>query len=49
MKFLVTSAVGFTCSTLSIHLLVRGNEVIGIDNHNDYDSALRLLRLNPPC
>ncbi len=36
MKILVTGAAGFIGSALSIRLLARGDEVIGIDNHNDY-------------
>ncbi|KAF0189222.1 MAG: UDP-glucuronate [Desulfobulbaceae bacterium] len=36
MKVLVTGAAGFIGSALSIRLLARGDEVIGIDNHNDY-------------
>ena len=47
MKVLVTGAVGFIGSTLSMRLLARGDEVIGIDNHNDYyDPALKEARLN---
>ncbi|MFK5854550.1 MAG: NAD-dependent epimerase [Bacteroidota bacterium] len=36
MKVLVTGAAGFIGSALSIKLLERGDEVVGIDNHNDY-------------
>jgi UDP-glucuronate 4-epimerase len=36
MKIFVTGAAGFIGSALSIRLLERGDEVIGIDNHNDY-------------
>jgi UDP-glucuronate 4-epimerase len=36
MKVLVTGAAGFIGSALSLRLLARGDEVIGIDNHNDY-------------
>ncbi len=36
MKVLVTGAAGFIGSALSIRLLDRGDEVIGIDNLNDY-------------
>jgi len=47
MKVLVTGAAGFIGSTLSMRLLARGDEVIGIDNHNDYyDPALKEARLN---
>lgn len=46
MKVLVTGAAGFIGSALSIKLLDRGNEVIGIDNHNDYyDPKLKEARL----
>jgi UDP-glucuronate 4-epimerase len=46
MKVLITGAAGFIGSALSIRLLDRGNEVIGIDNHNDYyDPALKEARL----
>ena len=46
MKVLVTGAAGFIGSTLSLRLLDRGDEVVGIDNHNDYyDPALKEARL----
>lgn len=46
MKVLVTGAAGFIGSALSIRLLDRDDEVIGIDNHNDYyDPALKEARL----
>jgi len=46
MKVLVTGAAGFIGSALSIRLLDRGDEVIGIDNHNDYyDPNLKEARL----
>jgi UDP-glucuronate 4-epimerase len=46
MKILVTGAAGFIGSALSIRLLDRGDEVIGIDNHNNYyDPALKEARL----
>ena len=46
MKLLVTGAAGFIGSALSIRLLDRGDEVVGIDNHNDYyDPALKEARL----
>lgn len=46
MKVLVTGSAGFIGSALSIRLLNRGDELIGIDNHNDYyDPALKEARL----
>ena len=36
MKVLITGSAGFIGSALSIKLLDRGDEVVGIDNHNDY-------------
>ena len=46
MKVLVTGAAGFIGSALSIKLLERGDEVIGIDNHNSYyDPKLKESRL----
>jgi UDP-glucuronate 4-epimerase len=47
MKVLITGSAGFIGSALSIRLLDRGDEVIGIDNHNDYyDPLLKEARLN---
>ena len=47
MKVLVTGSAGFIGSSLSIHLLERGDKVVGIDNHNDYyDPSLKEARLN---
>ena len=40
MKVLVTGSAGFIGSALTIKLLDRGDEVIGIDNHNDYYTLL---------
>lgn len=46
MKVLVTGAAGFIGSTLSKRLLERGDDVIGIDNLNDYyDVGLKKARL----
>ncbi|WP_020160621.1 MULTISPECIES: NAD-dependent epimerase [Methylobacter] len=46
MKILVTGAAGFIGAALSIRLLERGDEVVGIDNLNDYyDVNLKLARL----
>jgi UDP-glucuronate 4-epimerase len=46
MKVLVTGSAGFIGSALCISLLGRGDQVIGIDNHNDYyDPALKEARL----
>ena len=36
MKVLVTGSAGFIGSALTLRLLDRGDEVVGIDNHNDY-------------
>ena len=47
MKILVTGVAGFIGSALSIRLLERGDEVVGIDNLNDYyDVNLKLARLD---
>lgn len=46
MRILVTGAAGFIGSTLSHRLLDRGDEVLGIDNLNDYyDVRLKHARL----
>jgi len=45
-KVLVTGAAGFIGSHLSIRLLERGDEVVGLDNLNDYyDVSLKKARL----
>ena len=47
MKVLVTGAAGFIGFHLSLALLDRDDEVIGVDNLNDYyDPALKQLRLD---
>ena len=49
MKILVTGSVGFIGFSLCEKLLKRGDDILGIDNHNDYydpkikDSRLKLL------
>lgn len=46
MKVLVTGSAGFIGSELTLRLLDRGDEVVGIDNHNDYyDPQLKEDRL----
>ena len=36
MKILLTGAAGFIGSTATLRLLARGDEVVGLDNLNDY-------------
>lgn len=36
MRVLVTGSAGFIGSTVSHRLLDRGDEVVGLDNYNDY-------------
>ena len=46
-RFLVTGAAGFIASQVCELLLSEGNEVVGIDNMNDYyDARLKEYRLN---
>ena len=46
MKVLVTGAAGFIGNALALRLLERGDEVVGIDNLNDYyDVGLKRARL----
>jgi UDP-glucuronate 4-epimerase len=47
MRVLVTGAAGFIGSALSLRLLARGDEVLGVDNLNDYyDVTLKQARLD---
>lgn len=47
MKVLVTGTAGFIGNSLAIRLLDRGDEVIGLDNVNDYyDPTLKEARLD---
>jgi UDP-glucuronate 4-epimerase len=46
MRILVTGTAGFVGAALTERLLARGDEVLGIDNHNDYyNPALKEARL----
>lgn len=46
MRILITGTAGFIGSSLSIQLLERGDEVVGVDNVNDYyDPSLKEARL----
>ncbi len=53
MKILVTGAAGFIGMTTSLRLLARGDEVVGLDNLNDYYEVSlkenRLKRRDAPC
>ena len=45
-KIIVTGSAGFIGSTVCLKLLEKGNEVFGIDNHNDYyDPKIKDARL----
>ena len=45
MRILITGAAGFIGSTLAHRLMARGDQVIGIDNLNDYyDVTLKYAR-----
>ena len=47
MRFLVTGAAGFIGAAVSEGLMARGDEVLGIDNLNDYyPVALKQTRLD---
>lgn len=47
MKYLVTGAAGFIGMTTTLRLLARGDEVVGLDNLNDYyDVQLKRDRLS---
>ena len=47
MKVLITGSAGFIGAALTLRLLDRGDQVVGIDNHNDYyDPNLKEARLN---
>jgi UDP-glucuronate 4-epimerase len=47
MRVLVTGAAGFIGSALGLRLLARGDEVLGVDNLNDYyDVTLKQARLD---
>jgi nucleoside-diphosphate-sugar epimerase len=47
MRILITGAAGFIGAALSRYLLTRGDEVLGIDNLNNYyDVRLKQARLS---
>ncbi len=47
MKVIITGTAGFIGSAVATHLLNRGDEVVGIDNVNDYyDVTLKQARLD---
>ena len=46
MKIIVTGSAGFIGFSLCLMLLKRGDDIIGIDNHNDYyDTKIKDSRL----
>ena len=46
MKILVTGSAGFIGSMVAMKLLDRGDEIVGLDNHNDYyDPKIKESRL----
>lgn len=46
MKLIITGSAGFIGSSLCLKLLEREDDVIGIDNHNDYyDPQIKEARL----
>ena len=54
-KIFVTGSAGFV-STICIKLLERGDNVVGIDNHNDYydpklklETYIKISKLYSPC
>ncbi len=50
MKALVTGAADFISSALTLRLLERGDEVVEIDNHNDYyDPGVERSPFGPSC
>ncbi len=50
MKILVTGTAGFIANHLALQLLERGDEVVGVDNLNDYyDVELKRARLRRIC
>ncbi|HCA36021.1 MAG TPA: capsular biosynthesis protein CpsI, partial [Gammaproteobacteria bacterium] len=47
MKILVTGTAGFIGHALALRLLARGDEIVGVDNLNDYyDVNLKKDRLS---
>ncbi len=46
MKIIITGSAGFIGYSVSIKLLERGDEIVGVDNHNDYyDTKIKDARL----